>query len=75
MAQEGQIGEITTKFGEFALGAFDVVSVVAATSEVPAIVAKNVGEEFLEVVEFTSAAATKVRLTVKVINRNVSFNS
>lgn len=60
MAQEGEIGEAATKFGEFALGAFDVVTVVAATSEVPAKVAKNVGDEFLEVVEFTSAAATKV---------------
>ena len=60
LAQEGQIGEAANKFGEFALGAFEVVGVVAATSEVPAKVAKNVGEEFLEVVEFTSAAATKV---------------
>eukprot|EP00903_Cladosiphon_okamuranus_P018813 g17304.t2 len=59
LAQEGLVGEATTKVGEFALGAFDVVSVVAETSEVPAKIAKNVGEEILEVVEFTSAAATK----------------
>lgn len=60
LAQEGEVGENTVKVGRFALGAFDVASTVAASSDVPAKVAGTVGEEFLEVVEFTSGAVTKV---------------
>lgn len=60
MAQEGTIGQSAAKFGEFALGAFEVVSTVAASTDVPAKMASSVGEEFLEVVEFTSGAMTKV---------------
>ncbi|CAB1121192.1 unnamed protein product [Ectocarpus sp. CCAP 1310/34] len=60
LAQEGTIGQTTAKVGEFALGAFEVVSTVATSTNVPAKVASSVGEEFLEVVEFTSGAVTKV---------------
>ncbi|CAM9806233.1 unnamed protein product, partial [Ectocarpus sp. 12 AP-2014] len=59
LAQEGTIGQTTAKVGEFAFGAFEVVSTVAASTNVPAKVASSVGEEFLEVVEFTSGAVTK----------------
>lgn len=60
LAQEGEVGDLTTKVGKFALGAFDVMGVVAKSTDVPAKVAETVGEEFLEVIEFTSGAVTKV---------------
>ena len=60
LGQEGEVGKATSKVGKFALGAFDVVSVVATSTDVPAKVAETVGEEFLEVVEFASGAVTKV---------------
>lgn len=60
LAQEGKVGEATTKFGQFALGAFEVAGTVAASTDAPAKAAGAVGEEILEVVEFATAAATKV---------------
>lgn len=60
LAQDGGVGAATTKLGEFVLAAFEVVGTVVVTSGVPGKVAGTVGEEILEVVEFTSGAVTKV---------------
>ncbi|CAM9829034.1 unnamed protein product, partial [Scytosiphon promiscuus] len=59
LAQEGGVGEATAKLGEFVLAAFEVLGTVVASSDVPGKVAGTVGEEILEVVEFTSGAVTK----------------
>lgn len=64
LAQDGAVGKATREVGRFALGAFDVITVLAKTTDVPVKVAETVGEEFLEVVEFTSGAVTKVSTAV-----------
>lgn len=63
LAQEGKVGENTNKLGEFALAAFGIASTVATSSNVPSKVVGTVGEEFLEAVEYTSGAVTKVNFT------------
>lgn len=65
LAQEGTVGEATTKFGQFALGAFEVAGTVATSTGAPAKAASAVGEEILEVVEFATAAATKVTIRAR----------
>lgn len=61
LTQGGALGTAAGTAGRLTLAAFDIVSVIAKETRLPAKVAGVVGEQTLEVVELASGAVTKVR--------------